>query len=68
MESRSYHPDWKVAEFILEFKGCWDFSEQVFFFSIESEKAFQNWTKYDDAQETFCEIDGKQAFGTLWHV
>lgn len=25
--------------------------------SEESAKAFQNWTKYDDAQETFCEID-----------
>ncbi|XP_045183589.2 ERO1-like protein beta isoform X2 [Mercenaria mercenaria] len=25
--------------------------------SEEREKAFQNWTKYDDAQETFCEMD-----------
>ncbi|KAL4239169.1 protein folding in endoplasmic reticulum [Mactra antiquata] len=25
--------------------------------SQESEQAFENWTKYDDAQETFCEMD-----------
>ena len=22
-------------------------------------EAFKNWTEHDDAQETFCEIDGK---------
>jgi len=28
------------------------------FFSKESKMAFENWTKYDDARETFCETDG----------
>lgn len=28
-------------------------------FSDKSLEAFKDWTKYDDAQETFCEIDGK---------
>ena len=28
------------------------------FYSDASKEAFKSWTKYDDAQETFCEIDG----------
>ncbi|KAJ8308145.1 hypothetical protein KUTeg_013019 [Tegillarca granosa] len=27
----------------------------------ESKKAFKDWTKYDDAQETFCELDDENA-------
>lgn len=31
----------------------------IWFFSAESKAAFQNWSKHDDKQQTFCELDGK---------
>ena len=31
----------------------------LFIYSDQSKEAFKNWTEHDDAQENFCEIDGK---------
>lgn len=39
-----------------------------FFNSNENQEAFETWTRHDDMQDNFCELDGEIAFDFLVFV
>ena len=51
--SNSISQDWMQYR---QFAKYWCYST---IYSDASREAFKDWTKHDDAQDNFCELDGK---------